>query len=85
MKNTLNLRFFAFEKGVRKKEDVKGEIYYVGKFLDDENNKMVSFLIEDVKLADEVAKCEKYKEYTCEIDFERNRYGNYEIQLIGIA
>lgn len=85
MKNTIKLRFFALEKGVRQKEEVKGELYYVAKFLDDESNKMVSILLDDVKLADEVAKCEKYKEYLCDIKLERNRYGQYEMHLLSVA
>lgn len=85
MRNTLNLKFFGYEKGTRKQGDHKGEVYYAAKFLDDEALKLVAFLIDDVDLQDSIVKLERYKDYLCEVDFVRNRYGNYEMNLLSIA
>lgn len=85
MKNILILRYFAFERGIRTQGDKQGQPYFVAKFLDDDNNKMVSFIIEDTNLQNEVLKLEKYKQYQVEVEFNRNRYGNYELSFVNIS
>lgn len=81
MRNTINLKYIGYTTGLRK----NNEKYYCAKFIDDEEIKLLAFIIDDKELLNKIFNLDRYTDCVCDVDFVRNKYGNYEMQLIDLT